>query len=84
MTNAFGYHVKRATVNGTHHTVIATTLTSTNYSNTGPSAATTYYYVVSASNAVGESANSAQANATTHWSDAPTLAAIANRVTGVG
>jgi lysophospholipase L1-like esterase len=85
VTNAFGYNVKRSTTNGGPYTVIATNLTGTNYSNTGLSAATTYYYVVSASNAAGQSTNSAQATATTLTGQtAPTLAAIANRITGVG
>jgi hypothetical protein len=61
-SGATSYHVKRATVNGGPYTQIAAP-TSTSYLDTALSNGTTYYYVVSAVNAVGESANSAQASA---------------------
>jgi hypothetical protein len=64
-TGANSYKVKRATVSGGPYTTIASGVTSTSYSDTGRSSGTTYYYVVSAVNGVGESANSAQASATT-------------------
>lgn len=64
-SGATSYNVKRATVSGGPYTTIATGVTSTGYSDTGLSASTTYYYVVSAVNAGGQSANSAQASATT-------------------
>jgi regulation of enolase protein 1 (concanavalin A-like superfamily) len=63
--------VKRAAVSGGPYTTIATGVTSTSYSNTGLVASTTYHYVVSAVNGVGESANSAQASATTQAPPAP-------------
>ncbi|QKS46493.1 fibronectin type III domain-containing protein [Paenibacillus cellulosilyticus] len=62
-TDATSYTVKRATVSGGPYTDIAT-VTSTNYTDLGVTNGTTYYYVVSASNSVGTSANSAQASAT--------------------
>jgi fibronectin type 3 domain-containing protein len=64
-SGATSYNVKRATVSGGPYTTVATGVTATSYSNTGLAASTTYYYVVSAVNAGGESANSAQASATT-------------------
>ena len=67
-TNATSYNVKRSTTSSGPYTTIATGVTSTNYNNTGLTAATTYYYVVSAVNSGGESANSAQASATTQAS----------------
>jgi autotransporter-associated beta strand protein len=64
-TNATSYDVQRSTISGGSYTTIATGVTTTNYSDTGLTAATTYYYVVNAVNAGGASANSAQASATT-------------------
>jgi fibronectin type 3 domain-containing protein len=63
-SGATSYNVKRATVSGGSYTTIASGITSTSYTNTGLSNGTTYYYVVSAVNAGGESANSAQTSAT--------------------
>ena len=60
-----GYQVKRATVNNGPYITVATNLPTTVYSDLGLSANTTYYYVVSGTNAGGESANSIQATATT-------------------
>ncbi|MFC5472326.1 glycoside hydrolase family 5, partial [Cohnella suwonensis] len=56
--------VKRATTSGGPYANVATGVTATSYADTGLTNGTTYYYVVSASNAVGESVNSAQASAT--------------------
>jgi fibronectin type 3 domain-containing protein/regulation of enolase protein 1 (concanavalin A-like superfamily) len=64
-SGATGYNVKRATTSGGPYATIASGLTSTSYSNTGLTAGTNYYYVVSATNSSGESANSAQAGAIT-------------------
>jgi hypothetical protein len=61
--NAASYNIKRATVSSGPYSTVGTT-TSTSFTNTGLTNGTTYYYVVSAVNAVGESANSAQVSAT--------------------
>ncbi|MFC5472328.1 glycoside hydrolase family 48 protein, partial [Cohnella suwonensis] len=61
---ATSYNVKRATTSGGPYTTVATGVTATGYADTGLSNGTTYYYVVSAANAVGESANSSQVSAT--------------------
>ncbi|MCA1628230.1 MAG: fibronectin type III domain-containing protein, partial [Acidobacteria bacterium] len=63
--NATSYNVKRATTAGGPYASIATGVTTTGYTNTGLANGTTYYYVVSAVNANGEGANSAEASATT-------------------
>ena len=65
VTNATSYNVQRSTTSGGPYTTIATGVGTTNYSDTGLAATTTYYYVVNAANAGGASANSAQASATT-------------------
>jgi len=61
---ATSYNVKRSTNNGGPYVTNASP-TTTNYVDTGLANGTTYYYVVSAVNAAGQSANSAQASATT-------------------
>jgi len=58
-SGATSYNVKRATTNGGPYPQIAAS-TSTSYTDTGLTDGTTYYYVVSAINSAGESANSAQ------------------------
>ena len=57
---ATGYNVLRSTTSGTAYAIIATNINGLSYTDTGLANATTYYYVVSAQNAVGNSANSAQ------------------------
>src|SRR5580658_5600181 len=60
---ATGYYVKRATVSGGPFTQIAVPST-TSYTDTGLTNGTAYYYVVSAYNSAGQSANSSQVSAT--------------------
>lgn len=68
--NETGFVISRSTtVGGPYTTVTTTGANVTSYSNTGLTANTTYYYVVKASNAVGSSANSNEASATTLETD---------------
>ena len=62
-SGATSYNVKRSTTSGGSYTTIASP-SGTSYVNTGLTNGTTYYYVVSAVNSAGQSANSSQANAT--------------------
>jgi len=60
---AVSYNVKRSLVSGGPYGVV-TTVTTTNYTDTGLTNGMTYYYVVTASNTSGESSNSPQTSAT--------------------
>ena len=60
---ATSYHVKRSTTSGTGYTQVAAPIAA-NSLDTTVTNGTAYFYVVSALNAAGESANSAQATAT--------------------
>jgi fibronectin type 3 domain-containing protein len=62
---AQSYNLKRATVPGGPYTTIASGLTATSYADTGLTAETAYYYVVSDTGIPGESPDSAEATATT-------------------
>ena len=62
-TGATSYNVKRATTNGGPYTTVASPA-GTSYTDTTVTDETTYYYVVTAVSASGESANSNQASAT--------------------
>jgi hypothetical protein len=64
VAGATSYTVKRSTVSGGPYSTIVSGHTTTSYTNTGLTNGTTYYYVVSATNAQGESPNSTQASAT--------------------
>ena len=61
-TGATSYHVKRATTSGGAYTQVAAP-TASSYTDTSVSNGTTYYYVVSALDSAGESANSTQVSA---------------------
>ncbi|MES2657943.1 MAG: rhamnogalacturonan lyase B N-terminal domain-containing protein [Verrucomicrobiota bacterium] len=61
---AVSYTVKRSTASGGPYAEIASGLTSINFSNTSLTTGLPYYYVVSATSANGEGADSAQASAT--------------------
>src|ERR1700734_588458 len=62
-SGATGYYVKRSTTTGGPYTQIATQTTTTD-TDTGLTNGTKYFYVVSAYNSAGQSANSAEVNAT--------------------
>ena len=64
-SGATSYNVKSTTISGGSYTNVATGVTTTGYTNTGLNAGTTYYYVVTAVNGNGESANSIQTGNTT-------------------
>jgi fibronectin type 3 domain-containing protein len=63
-TGATSYHVKRSTTNGGPFGPTIASPTVPNYIDTTVTKGTTYFYVVSAVDTAGESANSAQASAT--------------------
>jgi hypothetical protein len=63
--NVSSYNVKRSTSTGGPYTTIAPGVKGIGYSDIGLAGSTTYYYVVTAVNAGGESANSLQASAAT-------------------
>jgi fibronectin type 3 domain-containing protein/regulation of enolase protein 1 (concanavalin A-like superfamily) len=63
VSGATGYNVKRATSSGGPYTIVGSPVVS-NYTDTGVADGTIYYYVISAVNASGESANSTEVNAT--------------------
>jgi hypothetical protein len=59
------YNVKRSMSSAGAYSAIKSGLSQTSFTDTGLANSTTYYYVVSATNSVGESANSARVSATT-------------------
>ena len=60
--NATSYHVKRSTTSGSGYTQVGAPTTAS-FTDTGLTNGTTYFYVVTAVNASGESSNSTEANA---------------------
>lgn len=76
-TGATSYNVKRSTTSGGPYSQIATAST-TSYNDSGLTNGTTYYYVVSAANSAGESANSNQASATPTASTSPDVTITIN------
>ena len=61
---ATGYLVKRSLTSGSGYTTIASGVSATSYQDTGLVTGTTYYYVVVATNTLGDSPNSAEVSAT--------------------
>jgi fibronectin type 3 domain-containing protein len=82
-TGATGYNVKRATTDGGPYTQLAAP-TSPTYRDSSVTNGTTYFYVVSAFDAAGESANSAQASATPQAPLLPPPAVPANLTATAG
>jgi hypothetical protein len=68
-SGATGYYVKRSTSSGSETQIAAPT--STNFTDTTVTNGTKYYYVVSAYNSYGQSANSAEVNAMPSASSSP-------------
>jgi fibronectin type 3 domain-containing protein len=71
VSGASSYTVKRSPATGGPYANVITGLTAPNFVNTGLDDGTPYYYVVSASNASGESPDSTQASAFTNTVSAP-------------
>lgn len=81
-TGATSYTVKRSTTSGSGYVTVADRLTGTSFTDVSLQAGTTYYYVVSATNGSGTSANSTPVAVTPLASTLPTLVAPTNlRVT---
>jgi fibronectin type 3 domain-containing protein len=78
VSGATFYRVHRAEVSGGPYTTIQSNWTGTSYTDTGLTNGTTYYYVVTATNGVGEGANSNEASAT------PVAAPVTLTLTSVG
>ncbi len=64
VSGATGYNVKRSTTNGGPYTNVGANVSANSFVNTGLTNGTTYYYVVTALNASGESGVSTQVSAT--------------------
>ncbi len=71
-----GYNLKRSTTSGGSYTTIATNLAYLDYADAGLTSGTAYYYVVTATNIYGESANSIEASARPVSTTAPQLSFV--------
>jgi hypothetical protein len=63
VAGAAGYNIKRSTTSGGPYTLLASNATAGCYTNVDLNPGTTYYFVVSSTNATGESANSSEVSA---------------------
>lgn len=72
VTGATGYNVKRAIIAGGLYEIVASNISTNSYVDTDVVNGTTYYYVVTAVNPDGESANSNEASATPVSAPIPT------------
>lgn len=72
MSGATGYSVHRSTASGGPYTTITTNAVGTSFTDTGLTNGTPYFYIVTATNAGGESGSSNQASATPSSSGTPT------------
>jgi choice-of-anchor B domain-containing protein len=77
-SGATGYGVHRSTTIGGPYTTIKTNIAGTSYTDTGLANGTTYYYIVTATNAEGEGAASNEASATPAASTTPTTVTLAS------
>ncbi|HLG16603.1 MAG TPA: choice-of-anchor B family protein [Blastocatellia bacterium] len=75
---ATGYSVHRATTSGGPYTTIKTNVVGTSFADTGLTNGTTYYYVVSGTNAEGEGAYSNEAFATPQVPTLPTTTTLSS------
>lgn len=71
---ASGYNVKRASVSGGPYTTIATGVSATSFADTNVNNGAAYYYVVSAANLFGQSADSSEVNVTAISTPRPIVA----------
>ena len=83
-SGAAGYTVARSTVNGGPYTAVKTNVIGTSYTDTGLTNGTTYFYIVTATNAEGEGASSNQASATPAASTTPTTVTLTSVATQDG
>jgi hypothetical protein len=81
-TGAESYNVKRGTSSGSYDQVFEG-INTTNYTDTGLTNGTTYYYVVTAENSIGESANSNEVSATPTAPAGISLTATGYKVRGL-
>jgi len=72
---ATGYNLKRATLSGGPYTPVTNGLVGASFTDSGLSNGTTYYYILTATNQIGESLPSAEVKATPVASAATSLAA---------
>jgi hypothetical protein len=81
-SNATGYYVKRSTTSGAETQIAA--LSATTYADNAVTNGTKYFYVVSAYNSYGQSANSAEASATPVAPPPPTIPAVPTGLQATG